>query len=152
DPRSVPDPIVIDDRFVLRGSVDLIEQHAEFDVLRVTDHKTGKNRSTADLVVGGCTMRQGVLYSVAAQQALGTRVVKGRYYYATTAGGFADKEIEINDYTRSQGLAVLEIVDRAIEQGFLAAAPDQRACGWCDFRSVCGPREEERARRKAREK
>src|SRR5262249_574651 len=113
DPRSVPDPILIDDRFVLRGSADLIAHRADFDVLRGTDHKTGKNRSTADLVVGGGAMLQGVLYSIAVQQALGKRVVRGRYYYATTAGGFADKEIEINDYTRSQGLAVLEIVDRA---------------------------------------
>jgi CRISPR/Cas system-associated exonuclease Cas4 (RecB family) len=152
DPRSLPDPILVDGKYVLRGSVDLIEQHAQFDVLRVTDHKTGKNRATADLVVGGGTMLQGVLYSVAVEQALGKRVMKGRYYYATTAGGFADKEIEINDYTRSQGLQVLAIVDRAIETGFLAAAPAERACGWCDFRPVCGPREDERTRRKTRDK
>jgi ATP-dependent helicase/nuclease subunit B len=152
DPRSLPKPVVIDDKYVLRGSVDLIERHAQLDVLRVTDHKTGKNRATADLVVGGGKMLQGVLYSVVVEQALGTRVVKGRYYYATTAGGFADKEVEINDYTRAQGLQVLAIVDRAIETGFLAAAPEERACTWCDFRPVCGPREEERTRRKAREK
>jgi ATP-dependent helicase/nuclease subunit B len=152
DPRSLPDPIVIDGRFVLRGSVDLVEHHAQFDVLRVTDHKTGKNRTTADLIVGGGKMLQGVLYSVAVEQALGKRVMRGRYYYATTAGGFADKEVEINDYTRAQGLQVLTIVDRAIESGFLAAAPEPRACTWCDFRPVCGPREEERTRRKAREK
>jgi CRISPR/Cas system-associated exonuclease Cas4 (RecB family) len=152
DPRSLADPIVIDDKYVLRGSVDLIEQHAQFDVLRVTDHKTGKNRATADLIVGGGKLLQGVLYSVAVEQALGRRVIKGRYYYATTAGGFADKEVEINDYTRAQGLQVLAIVDRAIATGFLAAAPEERACTWCDFRPVCGPREEERTRRKAREK
>src|SRR4051812_10191212 len=152
DPRSLPDPILIDGKYVLRGSVDLIEQHAHFDLLRVTDHKTGKNRATADLVVGGGRMLQGVLYSMAVEQALGKRVMKGRYYYATTAGGFAGKEVEINDYTRGQGLQVLAIVDRAIETGFLAAAPDERACTWCDFRPVCGPREDERTRRKAREK
>jgi ATP-dependent helicase/nuclease subunit B len=152
DSRSLPDPILVDGKYVLRGSVDLIEQHAQFDVLRVTDHKTGKNRATADLIVGGGTMLQGVLYSVAVEQALGKRVMKGRYYYATTAGGFADKEIEINDYTRAQGLQVLAIVDRAIETGFLAAAPAERACGWCDFRPVCGPREDERTRRKTRDK
>ena len=152
DPRSLPDPILVDGKYVLRGSVDLIEEHAQFDVLRVTDHKTGKNRATADLVVGGGTMLQGVLYSVAVEQALGKRVMKGRYYYATTAGGFADKEIEINDYTRGQGLQVLAIVDRAIETGFLAAAPAERACAWCDFRPVCGPREDERTGRKTRDK
>jgi ATP-dependent helicase/DNAse subunit B len=49
DPRSLPEPVQIDSRFVLRGSVDLIEHRADLDVLRVTDHKTGKNRSTPDL-------------------------------------------------------------------------------------------------------
>ena len=53
---------------------------------------------------------------------------------------------------RAQGLQVLEIVDRAVEQGFLAAAPAERACTWCDFRPVCGPREEERAARKAQDR
>jgi hypothetical protein len=45
---------------------------------------------------------------------------------------------------------VLEIVDRAIETGFLAAAPDRekRPCRWCDFRAVCGPNEELRTSRK----
>ena len=143
--------MVIDDRFVLRGSVDLIEDRADLDVLRVTDHKTGKNRSTPDLIVGGGAMLQPVLYSVAVERALGKKVAEGRLYYATTVGGFVDKPITINDYTRAQGIQVLEIVDRAIEMGFLAAAPSDRACTWCDFRPVCGPREEERTRSKAKE-
>ena len=63
-----------------------------------------------------------------------------------------DKAIPINDYTRSQGLQVLEIVDRAVETGFLAAAPGDRACTWCDFRPVCGPREEERVGRKTHDR
>ena len=29
------------------------------------------------------------------------------------------------------------------------AAPAERACTWCDFRPVCGPREEERIKHKA---
>ena len=78
--------------------------------------------------------------------------MKGRYYYATTAGGFAEKEIEVNDYTRGQGLQVLATIDRAVETGFLAAAPKERACTWCDFRPVCGPREEERTRGKAKDR
>jgi len=47
---------------------------------------------------------------------------------------------------------VLEIIDRAVETGFLPAAPSPRACTWCDFRSVCGPREEERVAGKSKEK
>ena len=49
---------------------------------------------------------------------------------------------------RGQGLEVLTIIDRAVERGFLVAAPDDGACRWCDFRAVCGPREEERVGRK----
>jgi ATP-dependent helicase/nuclease subunit B len=149
DPRSLTAPVVVDGRFVLRGSVDLIERRAGLDVLRVTDHKTGKNRSTPDLIVGGGTMLQPVLYSVAIEQGLHTQVAEGRLFYATTAGGFAVHPIAITEYTRRQGLQVLEIVDRAVETGFLAPAPAERACAWCDFRAVCGPREEARTARKA---
>lgn len=149
DPRSVDAPLLIDDRFLLRGSVDLIERHHALDVLRVTDHKTGRNRATSDLVVGGGSTLQPVLYSMAVERALRKKVVAGRLYYSTTTGGFADKPIELTDYARGQALEVLTIIDRAVEQGFLVAAPSERACTWCDFRSVCGPHETERAKRKS---
>jgi hypothetical protein len=152
DPRSQAEPVTIDNRFVLHGSVDLIERHAQSGELRVTDHKTGKNRSTPELVVGKGAVLQPVLYSVAVSQALATPVLQGRLFYCTTAGGFAAHPIDINQGSRRQGIQVLEIVDRAIEQGFLAAAPDERACTWCDFRPVCGPREEERIKRKAQDR
>ena len=152
DSRSLPDPVLVDGRFVLRGSVDLIEHRADFDLLRITDHKTGKNRSNPDLIVGGGATLQPVLYSLAVEQGLGKKVFSGRLFYATTVGGFVEHEIPINDYTRGQGLQVLEIIDRAVETGFLPAAPSERACTWCDFRPVCGPREEERTKRKARER
>jgi hypothetical protein len=45
---------------------------------------------------------------------------------------------------RRLGVEVLEILDRAIEVGFLAAAPAEHACTWCDFRPVCGPTAEHR--------
>jgi CRISPR/Cas system-associated exonuclease Cas4 (RecB family) len=152
DPRSLPKSVLVDGRFILRGSVDMIEHRSDLDVYRITDHKTGRNRSTKDLVVGGGAVLQPVLYSAAIEQGLAVRVVEGRLFYCTTAGGFGEHPIVINDYTKRQGLEVLEIVDRAVEQGFLAAAPAERACTWCDFRPVCGPREEERIKRKARER
>jgi hypothetical protein len=49
------------------------------------------------------------------------------------------------------GLEVLEIVDRAIGNGFLAPAPADKACAWCDFRRACGPDEERRTRHKSRD-
>jgi ATP-dependent helicase/DNAse subunit B len=147
DPRSVPDPVVVDGRFVLRGSVDLIETCRDLDVCRVTDHKTGKDRSPREVVVGGGAVLQPVLYSVAVEQGLGKRVVKGRLFYCTTAGGFAERPIDINDYSKGQAIRVLELIDGAVERGFLVASPAERACTWCDFRPVCGPREEDRVKR-----
>lgn len=148
DPRSLADPVVIVGGYVLHGSVDLIERHRDRDVLRITDHKTGKNRSTPDMIIGGGAVLQPVLYSMAIEQGLRKKVATGRLFYCTTAGGFVEKEIEIDDYARGQGLQALAIVDRAVERGFLAAAPAKDACRWCDFRPVCGPREEARVARK----
>jgi hypothetical protein len=54
----------------------------------------------------------------------------------------------MTDAARGMGREVLQIIDRAIENGFLPPAPRERACGWCDFRSICGPWAERRAARK----
>jgi CRISPR/Cas system-associated exonuclease Cas4 (RecB family) len=153
DERSLKQPVTIDGRFVLRGSVDLIERSQNAaDTLRVTDHKTGKNRAREGMIIGGGGTLQPVLYSAAVEQGLGKKVVEGRLYYCTTAGGYSHHPIPLNDYNRSQGLQALTIIDRSIEQGFLAAAPAERACTWCDFRPVCGPGEEERVSHKNRDR
>ncbi|MGE5246596.1 MAG: PD-(D/E)XK nuclease family protein [Betaproteobacteria bacterium] len=148
DARSLDDAVRLDGRFLLRGSVDLIERHRELPLLRVTDHKTGRNRTARDLVIGGGSVLQPVLYSAVVEQALERRVLSGRLFFCTTVGGFTVHPIDINDYTRGQGLEALAIIDRAVEHGTLPAAPAKDACRWCDFRAVCGPREEERIARK----
>ncbi len=152
DPASQPDPVLVDDRFTLRGSVDLVERKRTGDALRVTDHKTGKNRTTWKTVVGGGAILQPVLYSLAVERALGLPVECGRLFYCTAPGGFTDHQIPINEANRRAGLEALEIIDRAIELAFLPAAPADRACMWCDFRTVCGPHEQERVKVKPREK
>jgi ATP-dependent helicase/nuclease subunit B len=150
DPNSVEEPVLVDGRFVLRGSVDLIESQG--DALRITDHKTGKNRTTWKTVIGGGAILQPVLYALAVEQALGKPVKVGRLFYCTSAGAFTDHQIPLNDANRRMGIEALEIVDRAIELGFLPAAPADRACTWCDFLAVCGPDEPRRIRNKAAEK
>lgn len=152
DPRSVPDPVRVDGRFLLRGSVDLIERHTASELLRVTDHKTGKSRTTPRTVVGGGAALQPVLYGLVVEQALGAPVQSGRLFYCTAAGGFTDHEIPLQPPARRAGLEVLEIVDRALELGFLPAAPAPRACVWCDFRPVCGPDEERRVGMKSQDR
>jgi ATP-dependent helicase/nuclease subunit B len=159
DPASVPEPVLVDGRFKLRGSVDLIESTSGprtsdvgRRVLRITDHKTGRNRTTWKTVIGGGAILQPVLYSLAIEQALGAEVKSGRLFYCTSAGGFADHDIPMTDANRRLGLEALEIIDRAIELGFLPAAPGPKACTWCDFRGVCGPDEPRRVAVKPSEK
>jgi CRISPR/Cas system-associated exonuclease Cas4 (RecB family) len=151
DPASRPEPVTIDGRFQLHGSIDLVEERAGSGELRVTDHKTGRYRGKDHMVVGGGAVLQPVLYALALEEATGRPVVEGRLYYATTAGGYRDVRIPMTPQARRAGVEVLEIVDRAVETGFLAPAPAERACTWCDFRPVCGPSAERRLRRKALE-
>ena len=152
DPRSLPEPVNVDGRFLLRGSIDLLEERGGGKELRVTDHKTGKARVSDKSIVDGGRALQPVLYGLAMEAGLKVPVVSGRLYYCTSAGGFTEHEIPINERTRRAGLEVLEIVDRAIELGFLPPAPAGRACGWCDFRPICGPNEEKRLRHKSADK
>ena len=79
-------------------------------------------------MVGGGAVLQPVLYSLALEQALDRPVAEGRLYYATTAGGYRDVRIPLTPAARRLGVEVLEIIDRAIETGFLAPAPAERAC------------------------
>jgi ATP-dependent helicase/nuclease subunit B len=148
DERSVADPVTIDGRFVLRGSIDVVESRDESAELRITDHKTGRNRTTPRTVIGGGATLQPVIYGLAVEQLLGRPVSGGRLFYCTAAGGFADHPVLLSDANRRAGLEALEIIDRAIELGFLPPAPAERACNWCDFRPVCGPDEPLHLRRK----
>jgi ATP-dependent helicase/nuclease subunit B len=140
DPGSVRDEVVLDTGFRLRGAIDLIEQHQSVNALRVTDHKTGRRPDRIEkVVVGGGAVLQPVLYGMAVEAALHRAVSQGRLFYCTAAGAYTEHEIPINERTRAAGIEVLQVIDRAIEQGFLAAAPTEDACTRCDFRPVCGP-------------
>ncbi|MFP5379275.1 MAG: PD-(D/E)XK nuclease family protein, partial [Vicinamibacteria bacterium] len=150
DPASTPEPAVVDGRFKLRGSVDLVERHQTQRALRVTDHKTGKNRTNLATIVDGGRVLQPVLYGLALEALTGDTVYEGRLSYCTTAGGFTEHHIPLVDISRRRGLEVLEIIDRAIERGVLAARPQPHrdTCRYCDFQPVCGRDEERRTSRK----
>jgi hypothetical protein len=153
DPASTREPVRVGPQgFLLRGSIDLVERRLHGPALRVTDHKTGRNRTSIATIVDGGRLLQPVLYSVALESLTGDRVEEGRLSYCTTAGNFTTHAIVIDDPTRRRGLEVLEIVDRAIEHGMLAARPGQigahGACTYCDFRAVCGGDEARRTAKK----
>ncbi|MGE0816438.1 MAG: PD-(D/E)XK nuclease family protein [Vicinamibacterales bacterium] len=153
DEHSVTAPVAVGDAgFRLRGSIDLVERRRDGAALRVTDHKTGRNRTTPATIVEGGRILQPVLYAVALEALSGEPVAEGRLSYCTTAGQFTTRTIAIDEPIRRRGLEVLEIVDRAVEHGTLAAKPgrlgEHPACDYCDFRPVCGPNEPSRTSRK----
>jgi CRISPR/Cas system-associated exonuclease Cas4 (RecB family) len=132
----------------LRGAVDLIERSTDGTRLRVTDHKTGVDRTAPGVIIGGGETLQPVLYGLAVEKALQIPVAEGRLFFCTSRGGFSEHVVPLNERARAQGREVLAVIDRAIDNGLLPPAPREGACAHCDFRVVCGPWEEERLRRK----
>jgi CRISPR/Cas system-associated exonuclease Cas4 (RecB family) len=119
---------------------------------RITDYKTGRYRLAANVVVNGGRTLQPILYAMAVEAAFGGRVTASRLYYCTDEGGFEEHPWAITgasgEATRKTGLEVLAIIDHAIQEGRLPAAPSEDACHWCDFAAVCGPSAQSLPRRK----
>jgi CRISPR/Cas system-associated exonuclease Cas4 (RecB family) len=152
DPASSPQPVVVDDRFKLRGAIDLIEEHTVTGILRVVDHKTGRDRTADGLIIGKGETLQPVLYSMVIERMTGKSVYEGRLSFCTAAGGYRIRSVPLTAHTKQVALEALTIIDRAIELGFLAAAPKEGACAWCNFRPVCGPAEQQRVDRKPQDR
>jgi ATP-dependent helicase/nuclease subunit B len=144
DPLSVEREVVLPEGYRLRGIIDLIERKRDGTDLRVTDYKTGRDFTKRNMIVGGGEMLQPVIYGLAVEHLMAASVVQSRLYYCTRTGGFSERVVPMAEETRARGPQVLGLIDRAIEVGFLPAAPRQRACMICDFRDVCGPLEETR--------
>jgi CRISPR/Cas system-associated exonuclease Cas4 (RecB family) len=148
DPASLPDPVKLADGTLVHGFVDLIETSDDGKTLRVTDHKTGKDRTKKGLVVGQGEYLQPVVYGLAVEVALKRTVMEGRFYYCTTEGGFDERCIPLDPIARQSAGLVLRTIDDGIAAPFLVAAPREDACVYCDFQEVCGPYEEIRFARK----
>jgi ATP-dependent helicase/nuclease subunit B len=151
DPRSVKEPVLVDGRFPLRGAIDAIDVHKPTGALRVTDHKTGKDRTKDTLVIGGGTVLQPLVYAAVAEAMLGAPVGESRLFFCTSAGGFKQRPVLLTPSAKAMALEALETIDRAIELGPLAPSPAEHACTWCEFRPVCGPGEAQRVARKRQE-
>ena len=148
DAGSLEDPVTLPNGTRLRGAIDLVERHSTRGTLRVVDHKTGKPPDRAPAVVGGGVALQPLLYALAAETGLGARVESGRLFYCTQRGNYRAIDIPATPDARLRIERVLAIIDNAIATGTLPAAPARDACKNCDCRSVCGPHEEMRWRRK----
>lgn len=142
DDASRREEAVLPDGTRLHGVVDLIERR-DPDQWRITDYKTGKYRLADRIEVNGGRTLQPILYAMAVEAVLGGRVTSSRLSYCTADGDYTEREWPVSgasgDATRARGLEVLAVIDRAIAQGHLPAAPDDNACTYCDFRAICGP-------------
>lgn len=134
--------VTLEGGYRLKGRIDLIERHAK-GMTRVVDHKTGKPREPRPEMVGGGEALQPALYALAAGGAM------GRLWYATIARNYEIIDVPMNEWARRRALGVLAHIDRDIVAGFLPAAPRKDGCKGCEYRIVCGPYEEERARAKS---
>jgi ATP-dependent helicase/nuclease subunit B len=149
DPHSIPDPVALDCGIRLRGAIDLVEYDSDQARLRVTDHKTGKARIEEGEVISGGKSLQPVLYALAMEKLEPTlRVESGRLYYCTSAGGFEEREVPLDQRARNSAEELAQAIGHGIDEAFLPAMPDTRACRFCDYNLVCGPYEELRTSRK----
>lgn len=149
DPASVGDAVAIAGGLSLRGSIDLVERNGS-GMLRATDYKTGAARVPTDVVIDGGKTLQPVLYALVLEQlAAPAQVAAGRLYYCTTRGGFKTVDVALDDEARAAALLLGNTLAACFEEGFFPAAPAKGACTYCDYRPVCGPHEEDRAKKKA---
>ncbi len=152
DPQSTAADAVVLDGIRLRGSIDMIERDATRGLLRVTDHKTGKAPERMPRWIGGGELLQPLLYALAAEALLKEKVHSGLLYYATQRGNYTPVEIPLAPDARLRIERVLAVVDEAVQQGFLPAAPRPEGCQFCDYKLVCGPYEERRVKGKNKER
>ena len=152
DARSRREPVRIDGRFILRGSVDLIETRAGLAGAArspiTRPDGTARPRST---VIGGGGTLQPVIYGLAVEQISSDPSREGRLFYATTGGRIrraSGPALRRQSSRRPRSAGDHRPRDRTRVP---PAAPAERACTWCDFRSICGPDEPRHVARKAAE-
>lgn len=147
DPASTPNHATLPAGFLIHGVIDLAEKNGHGES-RITDHKTGKNRTEDGMIVGRGEVLQPVLYSLSIEDVRKITVKEARLSFCTAAGGYTERTVVLDEASRKAAIQVLKIIDGAIAAGFLPSAPKEGACKWCDFTQVCGPYEELRVGRK----
>ena len=100
----------------------------------------------------GGTVLQPLLYALACERLLSEPVEAGRLYYCTADGGYEERVVPLDAEGRRVAGEVVDIIGRALADGFLPAMPAKGACRYCDYRPVCGPHEETRTARKPKDR
>jgi len=150
DPASRPEPATLNDGWLIRGAIDMVEESADGSTLRVTDHKTGANRTMPGMTLAGGEILQPLLYGLALESMVDKPVSEGRLSFCTSRGQFSEHVIPLGPMQRNWAEYALELIHRCIQNGLLPPAPREQGCRFCDFRIVCGPHEERRSQNKNR--
>ena len=150
DPASRKEPVWIEGRYQLKGSIDLVERRSD-GRLRIVDHKTGRSPAVArqPRSIGNGEVLQPLLYALALEALLGQTPMLSRLSYSTARGGYKSIDISAGQRERAAILQVLAAIDQAIDRAFLPAAPRRDGCKECEYLPVCGPYEELRVRQKS---
>ena len=153
DPISKDEPAALDIGIKLRGSIDLVET-SDKGVLRATDYKTGKVRAKeGQTIIGKGEILQPVLYALVLEKLFpNAKIEGGRLYYCTAAGEFTAVPVPLDLDAKKSAQMMAKAIGESLESGFLPAAPGKDACRYCDFKSVCGPYEEIRTKRKPKDR
>ena len=121
------------------------------NLLRATDHKTGRAHPSRELRIGGGQVLQPVLYALALAKLLpARRVHSGRLFFCTSRGEFQQREVLLDDDATRAAEQLAQSLQSALAAPFLPAAPEPGACESCEYRPICGPHEEQRTLRKNR--
>jgi RecB family exonuclease len=148
DPASQDEAVQLDIGLQLRGSIDLVEQRGD-GTLRATDHKTGKARVDRNALIAGGRSLQPTLYALALEKMFPDAMVQGgRLYYCTTRGDFSEVTVVLDDEARYAAKTLAGTLSHCLDKGFFPAAPAKDECKYCDYKRVCGPYEEMRAKLK----
>jgi hypothetical protein len=147
DPRSVPDPIELESRFVLRGSVDLIERHARSRNASRDRPQDRPQPIEARRVIGGgfrppaCALQPG--------RRTGPREKRRERAALLLHDARRLRSALDSDRCERTRSGIRRVDHRGSRRRARSSAgdPQKDACRWCDFQVVCGPDEERRVQR-----
>lgn len=146
DAASSPEPLEAAG-IRIRGSIDLVERHRQRGTLRITDHKTGRAPDRGPTYIDGGKVLQPLLYALAAERMFDAKTESGRLFYCTQRGAYSECGIDITDSARRYFAGAMALIDGAVSNGFLPAAPAEKTCALCEYSPVCGPHEEVRVKK-----
>ncbi|MBN9419780.1 hypothetical protein ABS71_02665 [bacterium SCN 62-11] len=147
DPASRPQPADLGHGYRMRGSIDRIEINGQGQ-LKVVDLKTGRNKIPQVYRLARGEALQPVLYALAVEQALDAPVVESRLDFMTLRGNFSQSRLSEIGEARALLYEALGALQQSMQAGHLPAYPKVDGCRYCDYRGVCGPEAQSRARRK----